>query len=71
MTQKIGVGKLESQKTFMLSIVLRCSKIQGGGYNSINCRRKFVYLELICEKKNWYVMSHSIIFHSKLLGSFV
>ena len=24
---------------------------QGGGYNSINCRRKFVYIGLICEKK--------------------
>ena len=24
---------------------------QGGGYNSINCRRKFVYIGSICEKK--------------------
>ena len=24
---------------------------QGGGYNSINCRRKFVYIGFICEKK--------------------
>ena len=25
--------------------------LQGGGYNNINCRRKFVYIGLICEKK--------------------
>ena len=28
MTQEIGVGKLESQTTFMLSIVLRCSRTE-------------------------------------------
>ena len=29
MTQEIGVGKVESQTTFMLSIVLRCSRAEG------------------------------------------
>ena len=43
---------------------------QDGRYNNINCRIRFNYRAHLW-KRSWYVKSHSVIFHSKLLRSFV
>ena len=70
-TDDTGNWRWESGEPNNLHVEHCVEMRQGGGYNNINCRRKSVYIGFICEKKNWFVKSHSITFHSKLLGSFV
>ena len=50
-TDDTGNWRWESGEPNNLHVEHCVQMRQGGGYNNINCRRKFVYIGFICEKK--------------------